>query len=127
MRPSADARSPPVLRLTSPRCHFHAIASRSFGSIGAKHPVMKVSTKVCIESKPSALCRPSRKKSVLHPITVHSLAWRLSPAATSADEPYLPPLNPGSDVIASESVSVKTKSFSVVGGSMGAQQTYEWA
>ena len=26
----------PVVRLTSPRCRFHAIASRSFGSIGAK-------------------------------------------------------------------------------------------
>jgi hypothetical protein len=74
---------------------------------------MKVSTKACIESKPSALCRPSWKQSVLHPITVHSLAWRLRPAATSAGEPYLPPLNPGSDVIASESVAVKTKSCSV--------------
>jgi hypothetical protein len=42
IRPNADARSLPVLRLTPPRCHFHAIARRSFGSIGAKYPVIKV-------------------------------------------------------------------------------------
>ncbi len=36
-------------------------------------------------SKPSTLWRPTRKKSVLQPITVHSLAWRRRPAATSAE------------------------------------------
>ena len=33
MRPRAAARSPSVWRDTSPRCHFHAIVRRSFGSI----------------------------------------------------------------------------------------------
>jgi hypothetical protein len=36
MRPSACVRLPPVMRLTSLCWHFHAMHSRSFGSIGAK-------------------------------------------------------------------------------------------
>ena len=36
MRPNAAARSPPVWRLTSPRCHFQAMHRRSLGSIGWK-------------------------------------------------------------------------------------------
>ena len=36
IRPSAAARSPPVWRATSPRCHFHAIVSRSLGSMTVK-------------------------------------------------------------------------------------------
>ncbi len=34
IRPRAAARSPPVCRLTSPCCHFHAWTSRSPASIG---------------------------------------------------------------------------------------------
>ena len=36
MRPNAARKSPPVWRLTSPRCHFHAMHSKSFGSITQK-------------------------------------------------------------------------------------------
>ena len=36
MRLNAARKSPPVWRLTSPRCHFHAMQSRSFGSIALK-------------------------------------------------------------------------------------------
>ena len=36
IRSSACLRSPPVCRLTSPRCHFQAMHSRLFGSMGRK-------------------------------------------------------------------------------------------
>ncbi len=36
IRPNAARKSPPVWRLTSPRCHFHAMHNRSFGSIALK-------------------------------------------------------------------------------------------
>ena len=36
IRLNAARRSPPLWRLTSPRCHFHAMHNRLFGSIGWK-------------------------------------------------------------------------------------------
>ncbi len=73
-RAKAAARSPPVSRDTSPRCHFHAIRSRLLGSIDPKYPHMKASTKWSMSVKLSALWRPCWKNSVDQPITVQSIA-----------------------------------------------------
>ncbi len=41
-RPNAARKSPPVWRLTSPRCHFHAMHSKSFGIHDAEITVHEV-------------------------------------------------------------------------------------
>ena len=59
IRPSAAARSPPVCRATSPRCHFHAIASRSLGSItvkyGSRKPCRNAVLRVKLQRPPELL------------------------------------------------------------------------
>src|SRR6202040_1149097 len=57
MRPNAARKSPPVWRLTSPRCHFHAMHSKSFGSITLKYAYMKLMMKSSRDENPNALCR----------------------------------------------------------------------
>src|SRR5438477_8957224 len=86
IRLNAARKSPPVWRLTSPRCHFHAMHSRSFGSITQKYAYMKLIMKSSIEEKPNALCRFSWKNSVLQPITAHILECRNRPSRTSAED-----------------------------------------
>ena len=76
IRAKAARRSPPVCRLTSPRCHFHAMHNSALGSITQKWPFMKLMMKSAREENPNALWRFCWKNSVLQPITAHNLAWR---------------------------------------------------
>src|SRR6185312_7560453 len=86
MRLNAARKSPPVCRLTSPRCHFHAMHSIALGSITQKYPFMKLMMKSSSDEKPNNLCRFCWKNSVLQPITAHILAWRNIPSLTSDGE-----------------------------------------
>src|SRR5262245_5877162 len=111
MQPKASLRFPPVMRLTSPRCHFHAMHRRLLGSITPKYMFRKLVTKSSTEEQPSARQRSCLKNSVLQPMTAQSLACRRKPRCTSADEVYHPPFHAGSDVRASIKVSVNKKSW----------------
>jgi homoserine acetyltransferase len=83
--------------------------ARSFGSNHAEIRTHEVDDESSIDEKLNALCRFSRKNSVLQPITAHDFGV---------------PQQPFSHVRRGFGL----KSFAlVVGGSMGAQQTYEWA
>ena len=71
MRPSAALRSPLVWRATSPRCHFHAMVSRSFGSIAVKYGSRNPVRNSSFDSKPRPLPASCFQNSVEKPMTAH--------------------------------------------------------
>lgn len=74
--------------------------------MAAKYGSMKLCWKSSTEANPSVRQCSRFQNSVEKPTTDQILAWRARPPATSAFEEYHPPLKPGSDQIASLSVSV---------------------
>ena len=71
-------------RATSPRCHFHIIVSRSFGSITVKYGSRKSVMNCSFEVNSSPRHCSCFHHSVENPITAQTCACRFIPSTTSA-------------------------------------------